>query len=269
MQLMQDVIGDLAGSPEPVELKLFSRDHAAAAAPPRRSRRRIEPTPGPGGSLRRRARGRTPSCRVVLDPAAGRAARAHPGGRCRPRLGPPSSAPRPAPRREPDRLVPIRVRLPDSVRFQAAALSRVSRSWGPAAGFRWPSSAGGRHRRRERAAARKPPAVHPCHRPHQRAEPRQRHARRRRAAVARVPLPRRRHASRSAGSTPASRQSFRELLGVLALAIGAVLLRAGGPVRQLPRSARHHARRPARRDRRARHAHRNRRSRSTSRASWG
>ena len=30
VQLMQDVIGDLAGSPEPVELKLFSRDQASA-----------------------------------------------------------------------------------------------------------------------------------------------------------------------------------------------------------------------------------------------
>ena len=70
VQLMQDVIGDLAGAPEPVELKLFSRDQAAgraggAGGGARRSSRRPgwwtcstacrAPTPSAGSSSIRRA----------------------------------------------------------------------------------------------------------------------------------------------------------------------------------------------------------------------
>jgi len=123
VQLMQDVIGDLAGSPEPVELKLFSREQAAAERAARAVAKAIEPTPGLV-DLFDGVPGDNPERRIEVDPA--RVARlglttAEVQAQARAALfgADAGSA------REPDRLVPIRVRLPDSVRFHGDALARV------------------------------------------------------------------------------------------------------------------------------------------------
>ena len=68
VQLMQDVIGDLAGAPEPVELKLFSRDQAAAERAAQAVAAAIEPTPGLV-DLFDGVQGPNPELRVELDPA--------------------------------------------------------------------------------------------------------------------------------------------------------------------------------------------------------
>src|SRR5262249_41343392 len=123
VQLMQDVIGDLAGAPEPVELKLFSRDQDAREQAARKVAKAIEPTPGLG-DLFDGVQGPNPERLVEVDPA--RVAR----------LGLTTAAVQAQARaamfgadagtaREPDRLVPIRVRLPDSVRYHSDALGRV------------------------------------------------------------------------------------------------------------------------------------------------
>jgi CzcA family heavy metal efflux pump len=123
VQLMQDVIGDLAGSPEPVELKLFSRDQAAAERAARAVAKAIEPTPGLV-DLFDGVQGDNPERRIELDPA--RVARlglttAEVQAQARAALFGADAGTA----REPDRLVPIRVRLPDSVRYHGDALARV------------------------------------------------------------------------------------------------------------------------------------------------
>jgi multidrug efflux pump subunit AcrB len=123
VQLMQDVIGDLAGSPEPVELKLFSRDHAASDRAAQSVARAIEPTPGLV-DLFDGVQGANPELRVELDPA--RVARlglttAEVGAQAHAALFGAEAGTA----REPDRLVPIRVRLPDRARFDPEVVRRV------------------------------------------------------------------------------------------------------------------------------------------------
>jgi CzcA family heavy metal efflux pump len=123
VQLMQDVIGDLAGASEPVELKLFSRDQAAAERAARMVAKAVEPTAGLV-DLFDGVAGSNPERLVELDPA--RVTRlglttAEVQAQARAALFGANAGTA----REPDRLVPIRVRLPDSVRFQADVINRV------------------------------------------------------------------------------------------------------------------------------------------------
>ena len=123
VQLMQDVIGDLAGSPEPVELKLFSRDHAASERAALAVAHAIEPTPGLV-DLFNGVPGPNPEVRVELDPlrvATLGLTTAEVEAEARAALfgAVAGSA------REPDRLVPIRVRLPDSVRYRPDIVQRL------------------------------------------------------------------------------------------------------------------------------------------------
>jgi len=220
MQLMQDVIGDLAGAPEPVELKLFSRDQAAAERAARAVAKAIEPTRGLV-DLFDGVQGPNPERRVELDPA--RVARlgltaADVQAQARAALfgAEAGSA------REPDRLVPIRVRLADSVRALADAVARVPivgpGGWLPLAQLGQVRDSGSasellRENLRPyiavtgRTSGRSLGSVMKDIRP----------------ALAGVTLPA--GVTLEIGGQYANQQaSFRELLGVLGLALGAVLL---------------------------------------------
>jgi CzcA family heavy metal efflux pump len=220
VQLMQDVIGDLAGSPEPVELKLFSRDQASAERAAVAVAEAVESVPGLV-DLFNGVQGPNPERRIELDPA--RVARlgltpADVASQARAALfgADAGSA------REPDRLVPIRARLPDSVRLQGDAMSRVPiigpSGWLPLAQLGETHDTGGasellRENLRPyvavtgRTSGRSLGSV----------------MRDVRAAAAKVSLPA--GVTLEIGGQYASQQqSFRELLGVLALAVGAVLL---------------------------------------------
>ena len=139
VQLMQDVIVDLAGAPEPVELKLFSRDQAAAERAARAVAAAIEPTAGLV-DLFDGVQGPNPERRVELDPARvarlGLTAREVQAQARAALFGADAGT-----AREPDRLVPIRVRLPGQRALPGRRRSRGYRSSGPAAGSRWRSSA--------------------------------------------------------------------------------------------------------------------------------
>ncbi|MEO6057430.1 MAG: efflux RND transporter permease subunit, partial [Gemmatimonadales bacterium] len=220
VQLMQDVIGDLAGASEPVELKLFSRDQAAADRAARAVARAIEPTAGLV-DLFDGVQGPNPERRVVLDPD--RVARlgltaADVQAQARAALfGAEAGV-----AREADRLVPIRTRLLDSVRVQYDAIARVpivgAAGWLPLGALGEIHDTGGASElRREnlrpyvavtgRTSGRSLGAV-------------MRDVRTRAEAV---PLPA--GVTLEIGGQYASQQAaFRELLGVLALAVGAVLL---------------------------------------------
>jgi CzcA family heavy metal efflux pump len=123
VQLMQDVIGDLAGSPEPIELKLFSRDHAASERAAAEVANAIAATPGLV-DLFDGVQGANPELRVELDPLrVGRLGLtgAEVGAQARAALFGAEAGTA----REPDRLVPIRVRLPDSVRYQPEVVRQL------------------------------------------------------------------------------------------------------------------------------------------------
>jgi multidrug efflux pump subunit AcrB len=218
--LLQDVIGDLAGSPEPVELKLFSSDHAAAERAAMSIARAIEPTPGLV-DLFNGVQGSSPELRMQLDPV--RLAR----------LGLTATEVEAQARaalfganagmaREPDRLIPIRVRLPDSVRFSRDLTAQVP-VIGPSGWTQLGAlgsvfdTAGASELRREnlrpyvpvtgRTSGRSLGAVMADVR----------------AAAARVPLPA--GVTMEVGGQYASqRTAFRQLLGIFALGTGAVLL---------------------------------------------
>jgi CzcA family heavy metal efflux pump len=220
VQLMQDVIGDLAGAPEPVELKLFSRDQAAAERAAQQVAKAIEPTSGLV-DLFDGVQGPNPERLIEVDPV--RAAR----------LGLTPAAVQAQARaalfgadagtaREPDRLVPIRVRLPDSVRYHSDALARVP-IIGP--GGWLPLAQLGQVRDTGAASELRRENLRPYVAVTGRTSGRSlgsvmgdiRHA------IGRVTLPA--GVTLEIGGQYASQQdSFRELLGVLALAIGAVLL---------------------------------------------
>jgi CzcA family heavy metal efflux pump len=220
VQLMQDVIGDLAGAPEPVELKLFSRDQAAAERAAVAVAAAIEPTPGLV-DLFNGVQGLNPERRVELDPA--RVSRlgltaADVEAQARAALFGVEAGTA----READRLVPIRARLPDSVRFHVDAIARVPiigpSGWLPLGALGGVRDSGGAS---ELLRENLRPYVAVTGRTSGRSlggvmgDVR--------SAVRRVALPA--GVSLEIGGQYASQQaSFRELLGVLALAIGAVLL---------------------------------------------
>lgn len=220
VQLMQDVIGDLAGSSEPVELKLFSRDQAAAGRAAVAVAAAIEQVPGLV-DLFNGVQGSNPERRVELDPA--RVSRlgltvTEVQAQARAALFGADAGTA----REPDRLVPIRTRLPDSVRFQGDAVQRVPivgpSGWLPLGQLGEVRDTGGAS---DLLRENLRPYVAVTGRTSGRSlggvmgEVR--------AAVSKVPLPA--GVTLEIGGQYASQQeSFRELLGVLALAIGAVLL---------------------------------------------
>lgn len=123
VQLMQDVIGDLAGSPEPLELKLFSRDHVASQRAAVAVARAIETTPGLV-DLFDGVQGPNPEVRIELDPLrVGRLGLT--GADVDAQALSALFGAEAGTAREPDRLVPIRVRLPDSVRYQPDVVHRL------------------------------------------------------------------------------------------------------------------------------------------------
>ena len=131
VQLLQDVIGDLAGAPEPVELKLFSRDHAAAERAAAAVAKGIAPTPGLV-DLFNGVQGPSPELRLSLDPVrTARLGLTATEVEAQARAALFGTAAGTA--REPDRVIPIRVRLSDSVRSNADLMTRVpvvgSRGW--------------------------------------------------------------------------------------------------------------------------------------------
>jgi len=115
VQILQDIIGDLAGAPEPVAIKLFHPDQATAEAAGRTVAKAVAEVPGLV-DLFDGVPGPTSVLRVDVDPA--RASRlglstADVGAQAQASLfGAPAGF-----AREADRLVPIRARLPDSVRL--------------------------------------------------------------------------------------------------------------------------------------------------------
>ena len=122
-QILEDLLGDLSGAPEPVELKLFHPDIAVATAAAKKASAALDSVPGLTDLFDGDA-GRVPELTVVLDPTrlsrlglqpedAATQARAA-------LFGADAGAVR-----EPDRLVPIRVRLPDSVRYASTVLGQV------------------------------------------------------------------------------------------------------------------------------------------------
>ena len=220
VQLMQDVIGDLAGSPEPVELKLFSRDQRAAERAAVAVARAVEPVPGLV-DLFDGVQGDNPELRVELDPA--RVARlglstSDVGAQAKAALfGTEGGS-----AREPDRLVPIRVRLPDSARYDPEVLRRVP-IVGPSGWL--PLGELGEVRDTGSASELRRENLRPYVAVTGRTSGRSLGSVMRdvTARVRRVTLPA--GVSLEIGGQYASqRAAFRELLGVLALAVGAVLL---------------------------------------------
>jgi multidrug efflux pump subunit AcrB len=220
VQLMQDVIGDLAGSPEPVELKLFGRDQRATERAAAAVAKAVEPTPGLV-DLFNGIQGDNPVLRVELDPARvsrlGLTTEAV-GAQARAALFGAAAGTA----REPDRLVPIRVRLPDSTRLDPDVLGRVPivgpGGWLPLADLGEVRDTGGPSElRRENLR----PYVAVTGRTSGRSL----------GGVMRDVTARVRDVALPAGVTLeiggqfASQQAaFKELIGVLALAVGAVLL---------------------------------------------
>jgi CzcA family heavy metal efflux pump len=214
VQLLQDVIGDLAGSPEPVELKLFSRDHSAAQYAGAAVAKAIERTPGLV-DLFNGVQGASPELRLQVDPV--RVARlgltaAEVEAQARSALFGAEAGTA----REPDRLIPIRVRLPDSVRFSRELVARVP-VVGPGG---WTSlgelgSVGDTGAASELFRENLRPYVAVTGRTGGRSLGAVMSDVR--AAVRRVPL-------ELGGQYASQRSAFRQLLGILALGTGAVLL---------------------------------------------
>ena len=220
VQLMQDVIGDLAGATEPVQVKLFSRDQQAAEGAAVAVAAAIEPTPGLV-DLFDGVSGNNPEIRVGLDPlqvariglstadvtAQARAALFGAGA---------------GTARELDRVVPVRVRLADSVRLRPSAVSEVPivgpGGWVPLGDIGTVSdTAGPSELLRENLR----PYVAVTGRTSGRSLGSVTSDVRR--ALDRLSLPA--GVTLEIGGQYATQQeSFRELLGVLALAVGAVLL---------------------------------------------
>lgn len=122
-QILEDLLGDLTGSPERVELKLFDPDGTVAAAAAKQVTAAIADVPGLADLFDGDA-GRLPEMLMVLDPVRlsrlGLSA-ADASHQARAALfGADAGAVR-----EPDRLVPIRVRLSDSARYSASVAGRV------------------------------------------------------------------------------------------------------------------------------------------------
>jgi CzcA family heavy metal efflux pump len=219
VQLLQDVIGDLAGAPAPVELKLFSADQTQAERAAIAVAQSIEPISGLV-DLYNGVPGKDSELRIALDPV--RVAR----------LGLTNDAVANDARtalfgdeagtaRESDRLIPIRVRFPDSVRTRPDVADLVPivgpQGWAPLSQLgSVRDTAGASELLREN--------LRPLVAVTGRVEGRSLGSVMRdvRSALAKLSLP---AAVRLeiGGQYASQQESFRELLAVLALAIGAVL----------------------------------------------
>ncbi|HWA56255.1 MAG TPA: efflux RND transporter permease subunit [Gemmatimonadales bacterium] len=122
-QVQADLLGDLTGSPDPVELKLFHPDVRVAEAAGRTVAARVEGVPGLE-DLFDGVQGDLPAMTLQVDPA--RAARL---GLSTEEVGAQAQAAMfgagAGAVRETDRLVGIRVRLPDADRASPSVLTRV------------------------------------------------------------------------------------------------------------------------------------------------
>ena len=123
IQILQDLIGDLAGNPTPIEIKLFHPDLRTAERASAAVAEAIEPVPGLV-DLFNGVVGDLPELKVDLDPLrVGRlgltleAAAAQSSAAL---FGAEAGAVR-----EPDRLVPIRVRVEDSLRLNPSVVQRL------------------------------------------------------------------------------------------------------------------------------------------------
>jgi CzcA family heavy metal efflux pump len=219
MQLLQDIIGDLAGAPAPVELKLFSTDQAQAERAAVAVAKAIEPIPGLV-DLYNGVPGKDAELRIALDPV--RVAR----------LGLTPDAVQADARaalfgteagsaREADRVIPIRVRFPDSVRNRPDVPDLLPivgpQGWAPLSQLgSVRDTAGASELLREN--------LRPLVAVTGRVEGRSLGSVMRdvRTALTKVSLP---AAVRleTGGQYASQQESFRQLMGVLALAIGAVL----------------------------------------------
>jgi len=137
IQILQDLIGDLAGNPTPVEIKLFHPELAIAEQASQMVAEAVDSTPGIV-DLFNGVSGYLPELKVELDPlrvarlgltmeAAAGQARAALFGAAAGHV------------REPDRLVPIRVRVEDSLRLNPAVVERLPivgpNGWAPLGGL--------------------------------------------------------------------------------------------------------------------------------------
>jgi CzcA family heavy metal efflux pump len=123
IQVLQDMLGDLEGNPEPIEIKLFGDDEAELRKQALRVAESIKDIEG-FVDLYNGQVACSPERRVDIDPvAAGRVGLTTDGvaAQLRAALLGVEAAPMP----EHDRLVPVRVRWPDRARFDAGALDRV------------------------------------------------------------------------------------------------------------------------------------------------
>ncbi|MEO8294881.1 MAG: efflux RND transporter permease subunit [Gemmatimonadota bacterium] len=123
VQVLQDLLGDLTGAPNPVEIKLFHPDVRTAETAASAVADTIESVPGLE-DLFNGVQGDLPEVKAQLDPVRVARLGLTPDDvvtQSRAGLfgGDAGSV------REPDRLVPIRVRLPDSVRFRADITSTL------------------------------------------------------------------------------------------------------------------------------------------------
>ena len=122
-QVQADLLGDLTGAPDPIELKLFHPEVRTAEAAAKSVASAIETVPGLE-DLFDGVVGDLPGLTVTLDPV--RVARlgltaADVTAQARAALfGADAGAVR-----EPDRLVPIRVRMPDAIRYDRDVLGRL------------------------------------------------------------------------------------------------------------------------------------------------
>ncbi|HXU73589.1 MAG TPA: efflux RND transporter permease subunit [Polyangia bacterium] len=123
IQVLQDMLGDLEGNPEPIEIKLFGGDEAELRRQALRVAQSIRDLPG-FVDLYDGQVACSPERRVEIDPvAAGRVGLTTDAvaAQLRADLLGVNAAPMP----EGDRLVPVRVRWSDRARFDADALDRV------------------------------------------------------------------------------------------------------------------------------------------------
>jgi CzcA family heavy metal efflux pump len=123
IQILQDMLGDLEGNPEPIELKVFGDDQAEL----RRQAKRVAEAIAPVAGLADVFDGQvacSPQRMVRIDPlAAGRSGLTTEAVAAQLSADLLGAQATPLPRG--DRLLPVRVRWPDGVRFDEGALERV------------------------------------------------------------------------------------------------------------------------------------------------
>ncbi len=129
VQVLQDVLNDLAGIPRPIEIKLFGEDYAVLRELAAEVSRRIRDVPGLV-DLYSGFEGESPELRFRVDQAAatrlGQSART---------IGEDLAASLRGVNagifRRPDRPIGVRVRFPDEIRFDPTRVENLALAWGP------------------------------------------------------------------------------------------------------------------------------------------